>query len=637
MAELQTLRIENLSKTYGEKTLFTDLNFLINEHDRLGLIGVNGTGKTSLLNFLAGIDAPDQGELIKPNDYRIAYLRQKPVLDENDSIMTAIFKGAAPIFRAVQEYEKALQQYSKHSTDHQIEQRYLQAEAKMNQLDAWTAESQVKIILNQLKITELNQKISQLSGGQLKRVGLAQVLIQDPDLLILDEPTNHLDFASIDWLEQYLADFKGAVLAVTHDRYFLDQIAQKILELDHGKLYFYEGNYQAYVKQKAERLVGQAEFEHKQKQLYKKELAWMRTGAKARSTKQQARINRFDQLKENLSQQPTDAQADLDLGQQRLGKKVIELKHASLKVGQHQIIKDFNLLIQADQRIGITGENGAGKTSFLNVLAQKLPLNAGELIVGPTVKIGYYQQQFEKLPPDVRVIDYLKKTAQQVVDKNGVKLSLVQLLERFLFPRQMHGVLIRKLSGGEQRRLYLLKILIQQPNVLLLDEPTNDLDIQTLTILEDYLDNFNGTVITVSHDRYFLDKTADQLLIFKGNGRIDHYYSGMLSDYLKQQKKAANQQPATQATTKHKTAEPAVRKPQQAKKTKLTYAEKIEFDQLEAQIDQLEKQKSSLKQQMTQIAGNDYMKLAELQQQIDQLDTQIESKMQRWGELSQYV
>jgi ATP-binding cassette subfamily F protein uup len=636
VAELQTLRIENLSKTYGEKTLFTDLNFLINEHDRLGLIGVNGTGKTSLLNVLAGIDTPDQGELIKPNNYRIAYLRQKPVLNENDSIMKAIFKGAAPIFRAAQEYEKALLQYSRHATDHQIEQHYLQAESKMNQLDAWTAENQVKIILNQLKITELAQKIGQLSGGQLKRVGLAQALIQDPDLLILDEPTNQLDFASIDWLEQYLTDFKGAVLAVTHDRYFLDQIAQRILELEHGKLYFYEGNYQSYVKQKAERLVDQAEFEHKQKQLYKKELAWMRTGAKARSTKQQARINRFDQLKENLSQQLTEAQADLDLGQQRLGKKVIELKHASLKVGQHQIIKDFNLLIQADQRIGITGENGVGKTSFLNILAQKLPLDAGELIIGPTVKIGYYQQQFEKLPPEVRVIDYLKKTAQQVVDKNGVNLSLVQLLERFLFPRQMHGILIRKLSGGEQRRLYLLKVLIKQPNVLFLDEPTNDLDIQTLTILEDYLDSFNGTVITVSHDRYFLDKTADQLLIFKGDGQIDHY-SGMLSDYLKQQKKAENQQLATVQTAKHKIAEQVVKSSKQVKKTKLTYAEKIEFDQLESQIDQLEKQKSSLKQQMTQVAGDDFTKLAELQQQIDQLDVQIENKMQRWGELSQYV
>lgn len=629
---MQTLRIEGLSKTYGEKTLFEDLNLIINEHDRLGLIGVNGTGKTSLLNVLAGVDQADQGNLIKPNDYRIAYLKQKPELEAADSIMTAIFKGAAPVFKATQNYQQALRVYSQYPNDQQKEQNYLTAEARMNQLAAWDAESQVKTILTQLKITDLDQKVGQLSGGQVKRVGLAQVLIQDPDLLILDEPTNHLDFSSIDWLEEYLAGFKGALMVVTHDRYFLDHVAQKILELDHGKLYIYEGNYRAYVGQKAERIAGKAEFEHKQKQLYKKELAWMKTGAKARSTKQQARINRFNQLQAGVSQKAEETEANLNLGQQRLGKKVIELKHASLKIDKHRIIDDFSLLIQADQRIGITGANGAGKTSFLNILAAQLPLDAGELIVGPTVKIGYYHQQFAQLPPDTRVIDYLKATAQQVVDKNGNRLSVVQLLERFLFPRYMHGVLIRKLSGGEQRRLYLLKILMQQPNVLLLDEPTNDLDIQTLTILEDYLENFQGTVITVSHDRYFLDKIAEQLLIFTGNGQVERF-TGMLSAYLKQIKSKINKVEKAQPKKQVKVQEQTGSK----KKTKLTYAEKIEYGQLEEQIDQLESQKTKLNQQMTQVPENDFSQLADLQQQIDQLDIEIDQKMNRWDELSQFA
>ncbi|WP_281164963.1 ABC-F family ATP-binding cassette domain-containing protein [Liquorilactobacillus sicerae] len=629
---MQTLRIESLSKTYGEKTLFENLNLIINEHDRLGLIGVNGTGKTSLLNVLAGVDQADQGDLIKPNDYRIAYLKQKPELKVADSIMTAIFKGAAPIFKATQNYEQALRAYSQYPNDQQKEQNYLTAEARMNQLAAWDAESQVKTILTQLKITDLDQKIGQLSGGQVKRVGLAQVLIQDPDLLILDEPTNHLDFSSIDWLEEYLAGFKGALLVVTHDRYFLNHVAQKILELDYGELYIYEGNYQAYVSQKAERVAGKAELEHKQKQLYKKELAWMRTGAKARSTKQQARISRFNQLQAGVSQHSEETEANLNLGQQRLGKKVIELKHACLKIDKHSIINDFSLLIQADQRIGITGANGAGKTSFLNVLAEQLPLDAGELIVGPTVNVGYYHQQFAQLPPDTRVIDYLKATAQQVTDKNGNHLSVVQLLERFLFPRYMHGVLIRKLSGGEQRRLYLLKILMQQPNVLLLDEPTNDLDIQTLTILEDYLEDFQGTVITVSHDRYFLDKTAEQLLIFTGNGQVERF-TGMLSAYLKQRKSRINKTEKAQPKQKIKAQEQVVSK----KKIKLTYAEKIEYGQLEEQIDQLESQKAKLKQEMTQVPGNDFSQLADLQQQIDQLDLEIDQKMKRWDELSQFA
>lgn len=634
MANVQTLRVENLSKTYGEKELFSELNLLINEHDRIGLIGVNGTGKSSLLNVLAGCDQADQGELIKPNDYRIAYLRQQPQLNPTVSIMEAIFSGAAPIFKATQEYEQAAALYGAHPSDKRVEQRYLRAETKMNQLDAWDAESQVKTILTQLQINDLKQKISELSGGQEKRVGLAQVLIQDPDLLILDEPTNQLDFSSISWLEEYLNIFKGALLVVTHDRYFLDRVAKKIIELDHSHLYSYPGNYHDYVRQKADRLENEVEAQHKQNKLYQKELAWMQHGAKARSTKQQARINRFENLKENLATKSTEEQVNLELGQQRLGKKVIELKKAKLVIGSHLIIDQLDLLIQAGQRIGITGKNGAGKSSFLNVLAGKMPLSAGKLIIGPTVKLGYYQQQFEKLPQDLRVIDYLKKVAQQVKDQAGNILSVTQLLEQFLFPRYMHGILIRKLSGGEQRRLYLLKILMQQPNVLLLDEPTNDLDIQTLTILEDYLADFQGTVITVSHDRYFLDKVAQKLLLFEGNAQIGTF-DGKLTDYLQQRQKKVEK--VNDKGSKLVDEKNLKENKKTAEKTKLTYAEKIEFKQLETKIDQLEKQKTGLSQQMTKISASDYNKLAELQQNLDQLDQEIEQKMTRWEELSLYA
>ena len=456
---MQTLRIEHLTKTYGEKTLFEDADFIINEHDRIGLIGTNGSGKTTLLNAISGIDPADSGELIAPNDYRIGYLKQMPELDDSKTIIEAVFEGAGPIFQTVRNYEEALEAYGSDPENEKLAKRYSDAEDKMNQEDAWTAESDVKTILTQLHISDWNQQVGTLSGGQLKRVGLAQVLIQAPDLLILDEPTNHLDFDSIEWLQSYLASYKGALLVVTHDRYFLDQIASRIIELSFGKLYFYTGNYQDFVAQKAERVERELVAEHKQQQLYKKELAWMRTGAKARTTKQQARINHFNELKDGLNKVQVDGKVDINLGQTRLGKKVLEVKKGSLTLQNHKIINDFDLLVKAGDRIGITGVNGAGKSSFLNVLAGDLPLDSGEMIVGETVKLAYYRQQTEKIPEDKRIINYLNEVGQNVVNKNGERVSTTQLLEQFLFPRFMHGTLIRKLSGGEKRRLYLLKLM----------------------------------------------------------------------------------------------------------------------------------------------------------------------------------
>lgn len=630
---MQTLRIEHLTKTYGEKTLFEDADFIINEHDRIGLIGTNGSGKTTLLNAISGIDPADSGELIAPNDYRIGYLKQMPELDDSKTIIEAVFEGAGPIFQTVRNYEEALESYGSDPENEKLAKRYSDAEDKMNQEDAWTAESDVKTILTQLHISDWNQQVGTLSGGQLKRVGLAQVLIQAPDLLILDEPTNHLDFDSIEWLQSYLASYKGSLLVVTHDRYFLDQIASRIIELSFGKLYFYTGNYQDFVAQKAERVERELVAEHKQQQLYKKELAWMRTGAKARTTKQQARINHFNELKDGLNKVQVDGKVDINLGQARLGKKVLEVKKGSLTLQNHKIINDFDLLVKAGDRIGITGVNGAGKSSFLNVLAGDLPLDSGELIVGETVKLSYYRQQTEKIPEDKRIINYLNEVGQSVVNKNGERVSTTQLLEQFLFPRFMHGTLIRKLSGGEKRRLYLLKLLMSSPNVLLLDEPTNDLDIGTLTILEDYLESFSGTVITVSHDRYFLDKVASDLLIFKGQAQIERY-TGMFTDYLSQEDHAKKESATPQKSSANSSTED---KKVSKEKTKLTYAEQMEFDKLEKEIDDLDERKAELQEEMNNVPGSDYGKLGDLQRQIDEIDQRSEEAMQRWEYLGQYV
>ncbi|MGX7051463.1 ABC-F family ATP-binding cassette domain-containing protein [Leuconostoc palmae] len=627
---MKQFRVENLKSTYGEKILFDNISFLISEGDRVGLIGVNGSGKTSLLNAISGVNSADSGEITTQNDYTIGYLTQDPKLDDNALVMDAILSGDQPIFKTIRSYEYALQKFSENPTDEKLAQKFEAAQNIMDQEDAWTTEAQIKAILTQLHMPELNHKVSELSGGQRKRVGLAQVLIEAPDLLILDEPTNHLDFDSINWLEKYLSNYSGAVLAVTHDRYFLDAIANRIFELSFGNLYEYKGNYQDYMTGKAERVQQSKLAEHKQQQLYKRELAWMRKSARARTTKQTARENAFAELESQMGKLQLDEDVAVNLGQQRLGKKVIIINHANIKFDDKVIIDDFNLRIASGDRIGITGTNGAGKSTFLNAIAGKLPLTSGTIELGETVKMAYYTQVTEEIPEDKRVIAYLSDVASSVSDKDGNQISVSELLEQFLFPPFMHGTLIRKLSGGEKRRLYLLKLLLQQPNVLLLDEPTNDLDIGTLTVLEDFLERFSGAVITVSHDRYFLDKVANQLYMFQGGGTIERY-DGLFSEYLTLQ----SNQEVQQAKTTHFSKNIDDKNVIQHKK-KLTYTEKKEWETIEQDIEKLEEEISVIADNMTKF-GNDYIKLGELQNEQERLESVLEDKMIRWEYLSEIV
>lgn len=627
---MKELKVTGLHKTYGEKTLFYDLNFMIHEKDRIGLIGINGTGKSSLLKIIAGIESGDGdlNPLDYAKDYRIAYLAQESDFDNNQTVLQAVFESDSIKVQVVREYEQALQQLAEDGNNNQAQKRFAKAEAAMNEQDAWQTDTNAKIILQKLGIHQLHEPIKNLSGGQQKRVGLAQVLIDEPDLLLLDEPTNHLDYDAITWLENYLKNYRGALLMVTHDRYFLDRVTNRIFELSNGELQEFSGNYEHYLAAKAERERVNAEVEQKKKQLYKQELAWMRAGAKARTTKQQARINRFEDLKESMGQTKNEEQVAIEMATKRLGKKVIEFKQANYAYDNKVILTNFDLLVQARERIGITGENGAGKSTLLNIISGKIPLQSGILTIGETVRMAYYTQQNDVMDPNQRMINYLQEVAEMVKKNDGTQVSVTEMLERFLFPRQTHGTPIGKLSGGEKRRLFLLKLLMGQPNVLLLDEPTNDLDIATLTVLEDYLDTFPGAVLTVSHDRYFLDKVAEKLLVFKGNGVINSYF-GSITDYL-----AENTADISVATTTKKVAESLTK--EATTKKKLTYMEQKEWQTIEEDITLLEEKIATLAEEMNH-QGADFTKLQELQKQISESEKILEDKMQRWEYLSEFA
>ncbi|OZI11742.1 multidrug ABC transporter ATP-binding protein [Bacillaceae bacterium SAS-127] len=625
---MRVLTVNEMTKTYGEKELFKNLTFSISEKERIGLIGVNGTGKSSLLKIVAGKDLPDSGEMIAPNDYSIAYLAQEPEMDSELSVMDQLFLSEAPVIQLLKKYEQTLRQLEQEPNNQAVTEELFELQKRMDALDAWEANTNAEAILIKLGIHDFSRKIGELSGGQKKRVALAQVLIETPDLLILDEPTNHLDYETIGWLEDYLSKYAGAVLLVTHDRYFLDRVTNRMFELDGGNIYTYKGNYQSYIEQKAEREEQQAAAEDKRRNLYRRELAWMRRGAKARTTKQKARIDRFEQLEGALGQGPKNEQVDLAVKGSRLGKQVFELRDVSKSFDGKVILQHFNLLVKPGDRLGIIGKNGSGKSTFMNLLAEKLPFDQGEMITGQTVKIAYYTQERTDMDEKMRMIAYIRESAEVVTTKDGEQLSAAQMLERFLFPMHAHGTPIYKLSGGEKRRLYLLKLLMSQPNVLLLDEPTNDLDTATLTVLEDYLEDFPGVVITVSHDRYFLDKTATQLLVFEGNGVVDSYY-GSYSDYLDQQ---AVREKLEAAPVKKVVQE----KSQEKTKKKLSYNEQREWDGLEAKMTQVEDRIAVAQQELDQV-GSDFEKAQRLSEELEVLNEELEHLIERWSYLSEFV
>ena len=627
---MKELKVIDLSKTYGTKDIFNQISFIIRTNDRIGLIGVNGTGKTSLLSILSGREKGDgdRQAVFYPKDYRVAYLEQDNIIGEDLTVLEAVFQGENEQIKIVRRYEKALLELQLSGEDPSIQKEFERAQEAMTEHDAWLTDTNAKIILQRLGIQELDKKMKELSGGQKKRVGLAQVLIDEPDLLLLDEPTNHLDYQTIEWLEGYLKQYRGSLVMVTHDRYFLDRVSNRIFELAFGQLHEYKGNYEEYLIARSERERVEEDQEGKRKQLFKQELAWMRAGAKARTTKQQARIGRFEELKENLHQVKHTGDIEIDIASQRLGKQVLEIKNGDFTIGQQAILTNFDLLIQANERLGITGENGAGKSTLLNILAQRLPLDHGTLIVGETVRLAYYTQQNEEMNPETRMIAYLQEAAEAVSRKDGSQISVAELLERFLFPRHSHGTKIGKLSGGEKRRLYLLKLLVGQPNVLLLDEPTNDLDIDTLTILEDYLHSFPGAVITVSHDRYFLDKVAEKLLIFEGNAQIRSYY-GSINDYLRE---SSSEEQLKMIAKKEmiQIVEP------KKEKQKLSYMEQKEWETIEDDIAGLEAKIETLTEEMNH-QGSNFTELQKIQTAISEVEAQLEEKMNRWEYLSEWA
>lgn len=626
----------NWSKTYGMKQLLNDVSFLIREGQHVGLVGANGSGKTTLLNIIAGKSSLDQGQIEHPKDFTVGIVTQDPELDESQTIFEAVYHSESPIVQLVGRYEEITLDLQLDPENSQLQKKFQQIEQEMNAQNAWTLDTTIQTILSKLGIHDLTQEVKVLSGGQRKRVGLAKVLIEEPDLLLMDEPTNHLDFDMVEWLENYIANYKKSVLVVTHDRYFLDQITTHIFALDRGDLKQYEGNYQIYL----EKLQSEHEIEAatmaKQKKLYKSELAWMRKGAKARTTKQQARIHRFENLKEKVSQTTDDSELTVDLDTQRLGNKVLEFDNLTVGYPNKPLITNINLLLQNKERVGIIGDNGAGKTTFLNTIAGIQAPLSGEVKTGETVRIAYFQQIPTDLPEDKRVINYVQEIASEYVYDDGTQASAAQMLEQFLFPRESHGMLIGTLSGGERKRLYLLKILMTRPNVLLLDEPTNDLDIDTLSVLEDYLETFHGTVITVSHDRYFLDKVVEKLIIVDSLDNTVQLFYGNYHNYRDAMKEAKNQSSqshkvVSQNEQNKQAAEPVTEEVPKAKR--MSWQEKKDWAVIESEIEQLEMTIEAIDQAMNE-NGNDYGKLSELQLEKDSKENDLLEKMTYWEYLS---
>lgn len=627
---MNLITLENITKSYSEKILLNDIKLNITDEDKIGIIGINGAGKSTLLKIIAGVETCDSGNITKMNGLRIQYLAQEVTYNEEHTIMEAVFNGNSEIMSVIREYENITMKLSQNPTDENLQNKLFKLNTKMDALNGWQIESNAKAILNKLGITNYNEIMRNLSGGQRKRVALCNTLITPCDLLILDEPTNHMDNDLIDYLEELLKSIKTAVIMITHDRYFLDRVTNKIIELDKGNLYTYIGNYSEFLLKKIDREALNEAFEKKRQSLFKKELAWIKRGAKARSTKQKARIQRFEEIRDGKLDLDKSKVA-IDTVSSRLGKKVIEINHINKSYDDNKLIKNFSYIVTKDDKIGIVGKNGVGKSTLLNILSGKLEPDSGKIDVGITVKFGYFTQENTEMNPELKVIDYIKEVAEYVTTKDDYKVSASQMLERFLFEGSMQHTLISKLSGGEKRRLYLLKVLMEAPNVLFLDEPTNDLDIETLTVLEDYLDNFNGAVICVSHDRYFLDRTVNKMLGFEGNGEIISIV-GNYEDYKDYKESIVEEKNNTNKLTE--IGNNKVIREKKDKTIKFTFKEQKEFEQIDGFIEAKERELEVVNEKINN-SGSDFVQLQQLIVEQDNIKKELELLMERWTYLNE--
>ncbi|HII4470915.1 TPA: ABC-F family ATP-binding cassette domain-containing protein [Clostridium perfringens] len=630
---MNLITLENISKSYSEKILANNVSLGINEGEKIGLIGVNGTGKSSFLKIVAGVEEPDEGTVTKGNRVRIEYLAQTPDYDDNATVLEQVFKGNSEEMRILREYEELLEKIDKGEVKENDSERLIRLQGKIDALNLWDMESEAKNVLTKLGITNFEEKVGNLSGGQKKRIMLAAALITPCELLILDEPTNHLDNETISWLEEYLNSRKGALLMITHDRYFLDRVTNRILELDRGRLFSYDGNYSVFLEKKMERIAIEKASEEKRQNLMRKELAWVRRGAKARTTKQKARLQRFDEL---VNQEGFIENENIEISVMgtRLGKKIIEIEHLNKSFGDKKIVDDFNYIVLRRDRIGIVGPNGIGKSTLMGMIEGKVAPDSGEIIKGETVKIACFSQEDTHMHPEMRAIDYIKEAGEYLQTATGERITASQMCEKFLFDGTLQWTMIGMLSGGERRRLHLLRVLMEAPNVLLLDEPTNDLDIETLNRLEDYLDDFGGVVITVSHDRYFLDRICNKIFSYKGNGKID-IYTGNYGDYLlSKEEEVVNNKEKEVAVDKNK-KEPSVDKNKnKGKVLKFSFKEQREFETIDEEIMTLEEKIEELDSLMAKHAS-EYGRLQELMEEKAKVEEELAFKYERWEYLNE--